>query len=569
MTIARYTFLPWLRRGIANRIQIAGAGRARAARRLPVTLTAKSDRGRHAAAAGHGQAGRSRRHRRRCNPQQVIRTEPRALVMDFEPNYLAAHRFLRRGFRLALFAARASTAHRIGCRLGSSLVVLKDEEFRRTSEPGRTAAGDRADGRARDAPTLFPPLGQEWAWAHVHLNEALGERRHRPDLGALRARARSQSRRRLRAADLPAQARSQYRLHRVRACRPSRSAARPGSAKTVADADDGSARSWAGPATEFPIYYEWYFRTGVEGDFESLVRALVPRDMDPRVGIRDMDDRAPGLRRAERRQSARWLRRPRRRVACADHSPKGPGAGERLRAATRAVAQCAGRGAGRRARPDPLVAPPIYGCWHAAVERVSATRRRLGEPPEPRSALSRGRRVLARASSARTRSGTCAWRGSRSATSSRINHKIRRAQLATKAVAVGVLADRCGSSRAERATALVAPTFSKVLGSPVTLRALVGASRRAARRVVAGTAQADASARPIARRNCCQRLSATGRDARRHLGLNDGTISAAPPPPAGRRDRRGGQPRHRTACMEPWLLCKWWWLVLRPFARCL
>ena len=42
MTIARYTFLPWLRRGIANRIQAAaGAGASRAT--LTVTLTAKSE----------------------------------------------------------------------------------------------------------------------------------------------------------------------------------------------------------------------------------------------------------------------------------------------------------------------------------------------------------------------------------------------------------------------------------------------------------------------------------------------------------------------------------------------
>ena len=43
MTIARYTFLPWLRRGIANQIRTpAGAGASRAT--VPVELTAFSDR---------------------------------------------------------------------------------------------------------------------------------------------------------------------------------------------------------------------------------------------------------------------------------------------------------------------------------------------------------------------------------------------------------------------------------------------------------------------------------------------------------------------------------------------
>ena len=80
---------------------------------------------------------------------------------------------------------------------------------------------------------------------------------------------------------------------------------RAGLGETIADSDDGLVRSWAGAANEFPVYYEWRFRTGVDGDFESLVRALVPRDMDPRVGIRDMDDRDAGFRRADRDQSAR------------------------------------------------------------------------------------------------------------------------------------------------------------------------------------------------------------------------------------------------------------------------
>ena len=66
---------------------------------------------------------------------------------------------------------------------------------------------------------------------------------------------------------------------------------RSGLGEEVADTDDGSVRSWSGPADAFPIYFEWSFRTGVGGDFEALVRALVPRDMDPRVGIRDPTSR--------------------------------------------------------------------------------------------------------------------------------------------------------------------------------------------------------------------------------------------------------------------------------------
>ena len=46
-------------------------------------------------------------------------------------------------------------------------------------------------------------------------------------------------------------------------------------------------------ATSFPYYYRWYFRTGTTGDFETLVRLLAPKPVDPRVGTRDMDVQMP------------------------------------------------------------------------------------------------------------------------------------------------------------------------------------------------------------------------------------------------------------------------------------
>ena len=51
------------------------------------------------------------------------------------------------------------------------------------------------------------------------------------------------------------------------------------------------------PPSELPYYYDWYFRTGENEDFESLVKRLEPRPVDKRVGIRDLDAIAPRLRR--------------------------------------------------------------------------------------------------------------------------------------------------------------------------------------------------------------------------------------------------------------------------------
>ena len=70
----------------------------------------------------------------------------------------------------------------------------------------------------------------------------------------------------------------------------------------------------------FPYYHRWFFRTGIEGDFEYLVRLLKPRPMDARVGRRDIDVQRPGSNldgiarsRQQRRAAAR------RRVANPHH----------------------------------------------------------------------------------------------------------------------------------------------------------------------------------------------------------------------------------------------------------
>src|SRR5690606_27791956 len=48
--------------------------------------------------------------------------------------------------------------------------------------------------------------------------------------------------------------------------------------------------AWDDPATvEFPYYHRWYFKTGNVGDFEYLVNLLKPKAADKSVGVRDMD----------------------------------------------------------------------------------------------------------------------------------------------------------------------------------------------------------------------------------------------------------------------------------------
>ena len=43
-----------------------------------------------------------------------------------------------------------------------------------------------------------------------------------------------------------------------------------------------------------PYYHRWQFRTGTNGDFETLVRLLTPKPADRRVGTREVDMQFPG-----------------------------------------------------------------------------------------------------------------------------------------------------------------------------------------------------------------------------------------------------------------------------------
>ena len=173
------------------------------------------------------------------------------------------------------------------------LIVLKDDEFKRLDVPGRPSPAIHLEASARKE-NIFPVIGQESMWAHVHLNAVVGHDTT-PDLGQLKqlldcnpdeAYARLLCPRKL-------DPNTGYTGFVVPALDVGR---RAGLGEVIADSDDGSLRSWAGTVRDFPVYYEWRFRTGVEGDFEQLVHALIPRDMDPKVGVRDMDISRPGFR---------------------------------------------------------------------------------------------------------------------------------------------------------------------------------------------------------------------------------------------------------------------------------
>jgi hypothetical protein len=561
---AEYTFLPWMRRGLANQLKDpAGVGASRG--KLDVSVTVGSDAPGGAPPSpvvkpielvGPGDITG-------INPQQIIRTEPRAGVSDFEPNYLALVDFYDEDFlwRYSPFPTDG-VKHRLPPWI--VLIALKDDEFERLKLPGRSSPVIQLTAKARKA-DVFPVLGEEFAWAHVHLNATIGTDTT-PDLSRLKALldqhpdaayGRLMCPRKL-------DVNTGYTAFIVPALDVGR---RAGLGETIAGNDDGSIRSWAGAAREFPVYYEWRFRTGVEGDFELLARALVPRDMDPRVGVRDLDVSRPGFGVAsvanppDGRVSLEGalLAPTSQRRGLAAESDFAPQVAATINAPADAMAAPAGPAIGAS---DPVVAPPIYGSWHAGVDRVELPAQDAGWVPavnlDPRyrAAAGLGARVVRKNQDAYLRS---AWEQIGDVLT--VNAKIRRGQLTIKA-ASAMYSKTLAKLDVAYATALASPVFAKVMGSPTTLRALTRASRLP-----------PAALSPAFRKL----LRPRGRLARSMLpegarqgaistlvhGINDGSLTASPPQPKP----DGATLDSVIAALRPppwvaWLLRHAWWLAI-------
>ena len=120
-----------------------------------------------------------------------------------------------------------------------------------------------------------------------------------------------------------------------------------------------------------PVYYSWAFRTGEGGDFETLARGLTP-DTPAGLGLRDVDISKPGFDAGGATKTA--LQGALRPVQLLDpdgkpavDAPPPPAFQTNLAAILNAPGKA-------EATPgvDPVLAPPIYGRWHAAAPIVTA-----------------------------------------------------------------------------------------------------------------------------------------------------------------------------------------------------
>ncbi|RAY12576.1 hypothetical protein DPM19_23525 [Actinomadura craniellae] len=421
MSANAYSFLPWLRTGIATKITADPGTADRASITVTLRLTGE-------AIAGGQLPPRDVEQQVQIygpgdvigvDPRAISRTEPAPWVTNVEPNYLAHLEFYDEDFPWRYSpAVPDGTTRRLAPWL--ALVVLAAGE-------GPDGAGaEFTEGVLPDRPLPFiavtdpaatlPPADQLGAWAHVHVNGGLDAAVATDDLsaalpnldGVLRHNADNACSRLMCPRRLDPD--TGYHAFLVPAFETGRLA---GLGLDPAGSPGALFPAWGATyqgqqaAGTLPYYHRWFFGTGGAGDFEYLVRLLEPRIPDPRVGRRDVDvHRSPGLGLPGINtpdaiggvlRLGGALQVPKRPAdafdtwdtpyphpfqqalsglinLADDYTGQQPAAAHAALAATDPAARAAVPQAAEGDQVDPVITPPLYGRWHALTSRLLSER---------------------------------------------------------------------------------------------------------------------------------------------------------------------------------------------------
>lgn len=301
--------------------------------------------------------------------QQVVRTDPRPGTLDFEPNYLAAIEFDRPDYPWLFTPAAAGANERL--RPWLVLVVVPTAQPGITLLPPGEGPLPVLDIRSPAEPGKeLPDLNDSWCWAHAQASRANGMNvsaalNGRPELSLSRLLCP-----RLLSPE------TDYLACVVPAFDIGR---RAGLGEAVPDADLGKlAPGWNLSTREvrLPVYYHWSFRTGAGGDFESLARLLKAQPAPAGLGSRPIDISRPGFTLPQSVPSGTTL--PVGGALQPLKSSDGPaldwpGATQQpFQSALLPIVNAAGIVQTSAPGSDPLLAPPLYGRWHAARATINA-----------------------------------------------------------------------------------------------------------------------------------------------------------------------------------------------------
>lgn len=469
MSLPEYTFVPWLRRGLATEIvevdrlglqpeagtlgrptlavelmlDVLPAPGAAAPPSTPVT--------RNVQILGPGDVAG-------LKSEAILRTYPLDGVLTATPDELAFVEFYDEDLPWRYTPAKAVSSR---LRPWLALLVLAENEF--------TIAGH---GQA-SLPVLtfavgaqLPPVDETWAWAHAQLSAKVSTAE---DVGAAIAGAPDQARSRL-LSPRRLVADTRYYAFLVPAFEAGRLAGLGRPPEDVPAQKPSWGLAVHDTDREMPFYHRFSFRTAIDGDFETLARKLTPHAVGPKFGARDLDVSEAGFGLVERSGATVRLE-----GALAPPPPPALGAPGFVHApfanpwdATATALQGildAGDAALQpptlldAAQVDPIVVPPSYGLAHTGLPRLIDARDdaglawlvELNLDLRSRAAAGLGAEVVRRRQEELMQR---AWE--QASRVEEANQRLREAELA-KAAAHAVLRKHLEPLHDDRLTALTAP----------------------------------------------------------------------------------------------------------------
>jgi hypothetical protein len=383
--------------------------------------------------------------------RQIVRVEPVNLSVGFEPNYFPAIEFQRPDFPWMFTPAVGDTLGRLRPWLCLVVVRVQDGVHLTTA-------------RNRPLPTLtiatpaqpsveLPDLAESWAWAHTQVISQVEE-------SELEQLLRGESPRAISRLLCPVKLNATTRYH---ACLvPAFEAGRRAGLGLEPDLEQKNLTpAWrsdkdAPLSVELPVYFHWEFTTGRGGDFEELASRLRGEPVRDEVGSRDMEVAGLGFGLPDLGRIAF------EGALCAPKTSQTPPIEDKFVQFRHRMRSLLNDTAPLSDTSDPVVGPPVYGRYHAAVQRApeeGQAPRWLGElnvDPRHRVAAALGTLVI---QDQQEELMTSAWEQLAGAPSA--VQTIRQAELGRE-VGRNVFAKRLMALREEQLLELTTPVHTRV-----------------------------------------------------------------------------------------------------------